>query len=124
MEEVVHFGDRFRLSGFHLFEASLEKWHVRGLGIIILYIRTWHYVLIRFILSILYIGDNEILKLLEKAIINKLYLVFLDNDDRLRKSIKHEGVLLNVLQFFIFLFQKLSIDFESNRKMQYKHSDT
>ena len=68
----------------------------------VLYIWTGFYLLISLILPILGVGAYEILKLFEKAIIYKLYLVFLDDDDGLREYIKHEGVLLNVLQFFIF----------------------
>jgi len=68
----------------------------------VLYIWTGFYLLISLILPILGVGAYEILKLFEKAIIYKLYLVFLDDDDGLREYIKHEDVLLNVLQFFIF----------------------
>ena len=68
----------------------------------VLYIWIGFYLLISLILPILGVGAYEILKLFEKAIIYKLYLVFLDDDDGLREYIKHKGVLLNVLQFFIF----------------------
>ena len=49
------------------------------------------------------------LKLFEEAIIHKFNLIFMDNDDGMVKSIKHEGVLLVVLQFFKDLFKVLGV---------------
>ena len=67
---------------------------------------------------------NKKLELQEETVVYELNVVFLDNDDGMLESIKHELVLRCILQLFVYQLHLLHVDFLDEHEMHKEESDT